>query len=965
MQRLLTYSYRDQSRAMREIGDLARSLPAAVRNRFDLLVAASPAPERCLQYFVRLRERQPTAFDRLTRSTAGLRHLVAVFAHSRFLAEELLERPEWAEQLLDASELTRVITADTLRAQLDEALPSGVPHPLELAKFRRRQILRILVRDVLGLGTLPEITAELSDLADTLVGVAYQRIYRDLVRRYGVPRGQGDGNEAKFTVIALGKLGGKELNYSSDIDLMFVYSEPGYTDGVEQITNKEFFKRAANQLTELLSTYTAEGLCYRVDLRLRPDGSLGEVCLSLDGARKYYAERARDWELQMLIKARVAAGDEATGRALLDFVEPRIYSTTLDFSAVEQLSLTRGRLNEKLEERKAKWGLATRIRERTAIDVKLERGGIRDIEFLVQCLQRLYGGAEPWVRHGGTMLALARLQDKGFLSGAEYGRLASAYQFLRHLEHRLQFEDDLQTHTLPSDPEALELLAKRMPGGGGSGGWLMLELRGHLARVTQIYTRVVGTQTLTLDGPGETGDGAAQAHQRQDGLLAGGARASYVVLALDQRAPALSAALARANLQRGYRAFEHFLERLSEDARLSGHARRLGDLNANPELAASTLDLFEHSPYFAEELIRWPELVDDVARARLPLAAEEPPPRELSELRRWFRREMVRIQTESICLSHPIFDTLARTSELADAVIERVYQIAVAETLRTHPPQNPGYQPRQQMWVIALGRLGMREFDLASDADLVFVLADSDSDELQFWTRVAERLVDMVAAYTGGGVLFTVDTRLRPNGGDGPLVHTEGAVTDYFARTAEAWEGITYMKSRAVAGDPARAEAFLHQLQEVDWRRYGQSGRSRSDLRQMRLRLEKEQGPLHPLKAARGGYYDIDFLLMYLRLKSAGVFFRVLNTPARIEVLDSMGDIDRTEAQFLLDAATFYRALDHGLRVHSGHAGAKLPKAEAQRDTLAVLVRRWSPIPLSELGEIRQKVSAAFDRLFG
>ncbi len=965
MQRLLTHAYRDQSRAMREIVDLARSLPAAVRNRFDLLVASSPAPERCLQYFVRLRERQPTAFDRLTRSTAGLRHLVAVFAHSRFLAEEILARPEWAEQLLDASELTRVITADALRAQLDETLPSGVPHPLELAKFRRRQILRILVRDVLGLGTLPEITAELSDLADALVGVAYQRIYGDLVRRYGVPRGESNDDEAQFAVIALGKLGGKELNYSSDIDLMFVYSEPGYTDGppqnmnMGQITNKEFFKRAANQLTELLSTYTAEGLCYRVDLRLRPDGSLGEVCLSLDGARKYYAERARDWELQMLIKARVAAGDEATGRALLDFVEPRIYSTTLDFSAVEQLSLTRGRLNEKLVTRKAKWGLATRIRERSAIDVKLERGGIRDIEFLVQCLQRLYGGAEPWVRQGGTMLALARLQDKGFLSGAEYGRLASAYQFLRHLEHRLQFEDDLQTHTLPSDPEALELLARRMPGGGGSEGWLMLELRGHLARVTQIYTRVVGTQTLSLEGPGETGDGAGHGHPRQEGLHAGGARASYVVLALDQRAPALSAALARANLQRGYRAFEHFLERLS------GDARRLDDLNANPELAEHTLDLFEHSPYFAEELIRWPELVDDVARARMPLATEGPPPHELPELRRWFRREMIRIQTESICLSHPIFDTLARTSELADAVIERAYQIAVAETLRAHPPQNPGYEPRQQMWVIALGRLGMREFDVSSDADLLFVLADSDADELQFWTRVAERLVDMVATYTGGGVLFTVDTRLRPNGADGPLVHTEAAVTDYFARTAEAWEGITYMKSRAVAGDPARAEAFLHQLQEVDWRRYGQSGRSRSDLRQMRLRLEKEQGPLHPLKAGRGGYYDIDFLLMYLRLKSAGVFYRVLNTPARIEVLDSMGDIDRAQAQFLLDAATFYRALDHGLRVHSGHAGAKLPKAEAQRDTLAVLVRRWSPIPLSELGEIRQKVCAAFDRLFG
>ncbi len=944
MQRLLTFSYRDQPRAMREIADLSRTLPVGVRNRFDLLLAASPAPERCLQYFMRLRERQPAAFDRLTRSTAGLRHLVAVFAYSRFLAEEILEHPEWAEQLLDPSDLTRVASVDILSARLAEEFPAGVPDPLELAKFRRRQILRIVVRDVLGLGTLPEITAELSDLADALVEFSYERIRQDLVNRYGVPRCESDDREARFAVIALGKLGGQELNYSSDIDLMFLYSEPGFTDGAESISNKEFFKRAANRLTELLSTYTAEGMCYRVDLRLRPDGSLGEACISLAGARKYYSARARDWELQMLIKARVAAGDLSTGRALLDFVEPRIYSTTLDFSAVEQLSLTRERLNEKLAERKVKWGLATRIRERTSIDVKLERGGIRDIEFLVQCLQRLYGGADPWVRHGGTMLALARLQDKGFLSGAEYGRLASAYQFLRHLEHRLQFEDDLQTHSLPDDPEALELLARRMPG-GGSGAWLMRELRGHFARVTEIYDRVVRSQSSPPDMP-----------PREDGLRT---RASNVVLALDQNAPALAAALSRARLQRGYRPFEHFLERVS------GDPRSLDSLNSNDELARHTLDLFEHSPYFAEELIRVPELVDDVSRSNIPLSADDPPPAELPELRRWFRREMVRIQADSICRSRPVFDTLARTSDLADAVIRRVYQIAIAETRRSHPPQRPDYEPRDQMWVIALGRLGTREFDLASDADLVFVLADSDAAELHFWTRVAAHLVDMVAAYTGGGTLFTVDTRLRPNGGGGPLVQTESVVTDYFARSAEAWEGITYMKSRTVAGDPARAEAFLHQLQEVDWLRYGQSGRSRSDLRQMRSRLEKEQGALQPLKAGRGGYYDIDFLLMYLRLKSAGVFFRVLNTPARIEVLESMGDIDRAQAQFLLDAGTFYRALDHALRVLSGHAEGKLPKGEGQREALKALLRRWSDIPLSEIGEIRNKVSAAFDRVFG
>ncbi len=400
---------------------------------------------------------------------------------------------------------------------------------------------------------------------------------------------------------------------------------------------------------------------------------------------------------------------------------------------------------------------------------------------------------------------------------------------------------------------------------------------------------------------------------------------------------------------------------------MSGDPARLDQLNANPGLAAQILDLFEHSPYLGEELIRNPELVDEMVRAPIPLYGEGPAPLEMPALRRWYRRGMMRIQTESICGSHPIFETLARTSELADAVIARAYQIAmVAEnTWMNHPPQDPSYEPSHEMWVIALGRLGMREFDIGSDADLVFVLADSAAAELQFWTRVAENLVDMITAYTGGGVLFAVDTRLRPNGGGGPLVQTESAVKDYFARTAEAWEGITYMKSRAVAGDPGGAEAFLHQLQEVDWQRYGQSGRSRADLRQMRMRLEKEQGPSHPLKAGRGGYYDIDFVLMYLRLKSAGIFFKVLNTPARLEVLESIEHLDPAGAKFLLETATFYRALDHGLRVLSGHAEGRLPKSEVQRETLGALLRRWTPIPLSELAEIRNKTRAAFDKLFG
>ena len=187
----------------------------------------------------------------------------------------------------------------------------------------------------------------------------------------------------------------------------------------------------------------------------------------------------------------------------------------------------------------------------------------------------------------------------------------------------------------------------------------------------------------------------------------------------------------------------------------------------------------------------------------------------------------------------------------------------------------------------------------------------------------------MITAYTGEGVMFAVDTRLRPNGREGPLVQTEHAFKEYFAAKAEAWEGITYMKSRAVAGNTERGTEFLNELQDVDWRRYGQSGRSKKKLWEMRMRLEREQGGGNPLKAGRGGYYDIDFALMYLRLKSAGIFFKVLNTPGRIDIIERMGHLDRDDAEFLLDAATFYRAVDHGLRVFSGHAEGNLPKSQA------------------------------------
>lgn len=949
--------FRDAARASDSLARLTSGLPLEWQDRICWLLAAAPSPDEALHYLERFQAEQPATFQRMAETGSGLQLLVAVFSYSRFLSEAVLLNPDWIQELADGTALQRHFLTEDFEASLEQTLAAegpGLPSPHTLALFRRHQLLRILLRDVTGLAELPEVTDELSSLADAILGVCYRRIRDDLAAKHGLP------SDPRFSILSLGKLGGSELNYSSDIDLMFVYAENGATAGPGSITNKEFFTKAANQLTDLLSTYTAAGISYRVDLRLRPDGRFGEVTTSLEGARHYYQNRARDWELQMLIKARVSAGDAGVGAELLEAVEPLIYSTTLDFTVVEAASETRVRIREKLAERRGAV---------QGFNIKLAPGGIRDIEFLVQCLQRLHGGREPWVRHAGTLLALSRLRDHDLLSPLEYSGLAGAYQFLRHLEHRLQFYEDRQTHTLPKDPDELAVLACKMPGAhfgaAPSADWLLGELNKRLETVQEIYECVIHAQQpiyyTTAAAP------AAATAEPEEPFEQG---SSNLLRFLDQRAPQLAAAVARSGLRRGRAHFEHFLERVLP------HPDWLNWLNDDPLLASYALDIIEHSPYFAEQLIRNPELLAELRNMRnesgpdLPYFVEALASDDPSELRRFFRRGMFRIQSESICRQSEVFATLARTSDLADAAIAGAYRMAIEQVAASRPPATAGYRPKDQMLVITMGRLGMREFDLASDADLVFVISDRDMPEQLFWTRVAEQMITIISAYTGDGMMFAVDTRLRPNGRSGAMVQSETAYKNYFASTAEAWEGITYMKTRVVAGDTEPGTAFLHELQQVDWRRYGQSGRSRKQLLQMRLRLEKELGGDNPLKAGRGGYYDIDFALMYLRLKGAGIFFKVLNTPARIDVIEQMGHLERPDADFLRDAAGFYRAVDHALRVSSGHAEGTLPTSGWALDNLNALLRRWTPDHLHdqpldvELAQIQTRTREFFDRLF-
>ena len=921
----------------------------------------SPDPDSSLNYLERFLKQAAGEDESLLLDGNRLPILTAVFGNSHFLAETLFRYPELLAWALDESRLYRSLSTDELRSELgwfpsdtgdDEAART-------LARFKRMHLLRIVIRDLFHFATLADVTEELSNLADAILQGAREHIHQQLVRRFGRPLTQADTGpiESHFVVLALGKLGGRELNYSSDIDLMYLYTAEAETSGPVKISGREFFGQLAQRLTRMLSKITPEGSCFRVDLRLRPEGGSGELALPLSSALKYYHSRARDWELEMLIKARPVAGDQPLGNAFLTMLEPRIYQTTTDFSLIERVAETRDRIQKKLSGNRD-----------NGLNVKLSRGGIRDIEFLVQCLQRLHGGREPWVRGGGTLLSLHRLRDKGYLSSQDYSRLYGAYSYLRTLEHRLQIEHNRQTHTIPSSPEPRRILTRKMYGKSSPhADSLGREVERHLRKVSEIYERVIGGQRPIEPAAAPPVDVVDARPDKPASDPSWRAQIQH----LQQQSPRLAETIADLPIRRGRKHFEHFLNNLISVPGL------LKTFEEQPDLMRCAGDLIEHSPHLAEQIIRNPA---EAAELSTVVASDSPANTDRNtfegarhsdlsdstKLRRFYRRRMLEISARSIYRREPVFATLDKTSRLAEFVIQQALRIATAETERTLDQPRPA-APLQ---IIALGRLGMREFDLGSDADLVFVLPDEGASHAKWWRRSIEILVDIMSSYTREGTLFTIDSRLRPMGRDGPLIQTESRFKQYFSEKAEAWEAITYMKARTIAGDFAQGTKFLTELQDEDWRRYGISDDPASELVLMRKKIEDAHGIAQPIKAGPGGYYDVDFILMYLRLRNAGLFFPSLNTPERIEVLRTTKALTGDQAETLESAAEFLRALDHAVRIAGGPSAHKIPTSVSQTEIINELVGRWSRVKIGPGGfregfeQVRRETRELFQRIF-
>jgi len=1034
------------TRAEQNLARLHTLLPAAALEALPRLLPHLPDPDAALNNLERFAaEAPPEVREFLGRQPSALHHLLTLFSYSQYLSDTLIRLPQFIRWLEQAPTLHRVKTREEMAQALDEfaAAPAQAETdiPTLLARFKRREYLRIALRDVLRLATLGEVTLELSALADAIVQHALERAQSELAARHGTPMLEAEGGagilacpaapagmpappesagpaRCTMAVLSLGKLGGNELNYSSDIDLTFLYRGNGET--TLGLSNKEYFVKLAHRVVGALTAFGSEGAAFRVDLRLRPEGRQGDMATSLDSARDYYRERARDWELQALIKARHSAGDPALTRAFLESVQPLIYRTSVNFAALDSILFARERMSEALKRRASR---------HLGVDLKLERGGIRDIEFLVQCLQRLYGGQEPWLRSGGTLFALQKLADKGYLHQRDFGRLSRAYLFLRNIEHLLQLERGQQTHRLPVEPESLALLARRarieqqhasaplqrdhregaaamrLPRDSGTPGRgtrraqalrsepadphrvateaLLAEVERHMKQVSEIYDRLI----LAHSPSEETGEGFKL--ELEVPFITGGEHSYPELLRhIESNAPLLYRTIRELPVERGRRVMQRFIT-----SAYSG-AEEFALLCQKPEVLERAADIFEHSPFLSELLVRHPgEIIElaDLPPAGETLALEQqgrfateapytveddpllmhvaasdaPLTEKMGLMRRHYRRRLLRVHAHSLLGPVPVFSTLEATSVLAEQVLRAAYQAAVKETARAQP------RPEGELIVMALGRLGIREFDIASDADLGFLYRGGDPEAKLFWTRVAERMIEIVSAYTGEGTIFAVDTRLRPRGREGELVEAEPAFAEYFSTAAQPWEAITYMKSRVVAGDVAEGTVLLTRIQNTIGERFGRGREAGYKLAEMRKKLEATATPHNRLKVAPGGYYDIDFILTYLRLQAAQIFFPSLTTPERLRVVEWMGQLRPEQAQVLREAAVFLRALEHALRVSAGRSDSELPASGPQAESFARLAERWLPQalraqPIPEtLEAVTGNVRRVFQEVFG
>ncbi|WP_312455332.1 bifunctional [glutamate--ammonia ligase]-adenylyl-L-tyrosine phosphorylase/[glutamate--ammonia-ligase] adenylyltransferase [Pseudescherichia sp.] len=940
------------------------------------------------QHWQTLVERLP---DTLSASTLSA-EAKSVLTFSDFVQGSVAAHPEWLTAL--ESEPPQADEWQFYSAWLQEALADVSDEASlmrELRLFRRRIMVRIAWAQALRLMPEESTLQQLSVLAETLIVSARDWLYAACCREWGTPS-SADGTPQPLLILGMGKLGGFELNFSSDIDLIFSWPENGATrGGRRELDNAQFFTRLGQRLIKVLDQPTQDGFVYRVDMRLRPFGDSGPLVLSFAALEDYYQEQGRDWERYAMVKARIMGDNNGTyASELRTMLRPFVFRRYIDFSVIQSL-------------RNMKSMIAREVRRRGLKDnIKLGAGGIREVEFIVQVFQLIRGGREPSLQQRSLLPTLAAIEQLHLLPAGDADTLRAAYLWLRRLENLLQSINDEQTQTLPGD----ELNRARLAWGMGVADWQALSetLDRHMAAVRRIFNELIG------DDDTDTQDEQLSEQWRelwQDTLedddatpvlahLSDGDRIRVVALIADFRRE-----LTRRTIgPRGRQVLDHLMPHLLSEvcpradapvplARLmpllTGIVTRttyLELLSEFPGALKHLISLCAASPMVASQLARYPLLLDelldpntlyqptamdayrDELRQYLLRVPEEDEEQQLEALRQFKQAQLLRVAAADIAGTLPVMKVSDHLTWLAEAMIDAVVQQAWTQMVaRFGQPTHLRDRERRGFAVVGYGKLGGWELGYSSDLDLVFlhdcpadVMTDGEReiDGRQFYLRLAQRIMHLFSTRTSSGILYEVDARLRPSGAAGMLVTTADAFADYQQNEAWTWEHQALVRARVVYGDPQLKSRF-DEIRRAILMTPRDGEKLQTEVREMREKMRAHLGNKHrerfDLKADAGGITDIEFIAQYLVLGHAHQKPKLTRWSDNVRILELLAQndiMDEQEAQALTHAYTTLRdALHHlALQEQPGH----VPETEfaGEREQVSASWQKWLLKPCAQ-----------------
>lgn len=999
---LAEWSLRDTERAQRNLVHLAEHLGidrlGELCHPLSRILSRCPDPDMALNNFERFistaggAEYLPILLENRSRA---LETVMQLFSTSQFFSDLLIANPDFLDMIRIPlrSSPSRV----EMLAQLREEIAAAYEDSAVLRAFRRfrqKHMLRIGTNDIIRDRPLEEITRDISRVADCAVEVALETALAQVEKRFGEPFTH-TGEPSRVVILAFGKLGGKELNYSSDIDLMFLYDEEGQTQGRRSfsISNDDFYARVTTEVVRLLTTHTDRGQAYRVDLRLRPEGHRGPLARSLASTLSYYDTMGRTWERQALIKVRPIAGNTKLGEEFLRAIEPFVYRKYLTAAEINEIKAIKRRIEHN----------TNRAGENNT-EVKTGHGGIRDVEFTIQFLQLLNGGDLPGVRQRNTLKGLRSLEDVGCLTDQEYRVLEDSYRFLRKVEHRLQIMFDLQTHRLPDREDELRKLALRMGYGinvEGDGNGTASSIPDPLHPFLKDYREKTSLNRKILDH---------LLHQAFAGESGQPEPESDLILDPDPDPQRIQEVLGKYPFKDVNEAYQNLMQLATESVPflstrrcrqfLASIAPRLLKVIAeapDPDLALVNLekvsaslggkgvlwelfsvnsptlklyvDLCAWSQFLSEILINNPGMIDELLDSLVlnqPRTFEELR-RELAELCRnaddpdpilhsFKDKELLRIGVRDILGKDDILQTTHELSALAEAILVQIAELELDPLIKrlglpTLLEEGPRFNQPSRYVLLGLGKLGGEEMSYHSDLDLILVYEGDGrtlpppgssrwdtfelTDNFHFYSELARHIIK-VASYLGPmGRLYHVDMRLRPTGKSGSLVIPLHEFQRYYAEGAQLWERQALTRARVVHGDPEFGQQVM---QAVQLAAYGLGWRPEmsDEIQSMRERMQAS-GSKRDLKRGYGGIVDVEFLVQMFRLKYATTHPSIQhpNTWQALKAIRKAQLLSEEEYATLRSCFDFLRQVESRLRIYHNRSLDELPDRPEDLEKLA------------------------------